>query len=555
MTDNGLDAPVGAVARDVNALKAWRLMLGMEIPGTPKDDEQTNKDTKQNGDQKPPTPQKGSKSAPRQGKPPAASKQGTRPSAPPKPQKSSKPGQEGEPEPQDGDNADEAEANESNDGNDTGNGEGARSTEGDGDSGEGEDGNPSGGRPGDRPAEAQDGEGAVEGAEQDGESSSGTGANPKRKVSQKEVDRLEKALDHLHKGEQEGNGQSDGKGGKPGGKPGKGHSMSTPEWLKEIGELFPKNVKPQLEKQLIEKIGLKKALENKELMQNIEPDMELTKLLLNNKSLLNNDTKEVARKIIEKTVEEVTRKLKTQIEQTMAGAIRRTKHSPRKIWRNLDLKRTIRKNMQNWDGPSGRLMVDKVHYFQADKKNVATHIVICVDQSGSMVDSLVYSAIIAAIFAGIKTFKTSLVLFDTKVVDVSAMASKPVDLLMSTHLGGGTDIAAGIELSTKLMTDKAKTLFVLVSDMEDVTNDMRAQYGGAYSKAGNKKDFVQLIGDLTSQGVRCLGIGALDYGGTTGRFDARNAALLQKVGCPVMSCQPEDLPKLIDAVLSKRKVT
>src|SRR5262249_1414958 len=152
------------------------------------------------------------------------------------------------------------------------------------------------------------------------------------------------------------------------------------------------------------------------------------------------------------------KKLKIQIESAITGAIRRDKHSPRRVYRNLDLKRTIRRNLHNYDAKSERLLVDRVYFHAAERKNRPWHVIIAADQSGSMLDSAIFSAVMASIFAGIPSVRTSLFLFDTEIADLSDMVGQPVDVLLSIQLGGGTDITKALQFANQLVRQPAKSI-------------------------------------------------------------------------------------------------
>ena len=216
--------------------------------------------------------------------------------------------------------------------------------------------------------------------------------------------------------------------------------------------------------ELIRRKGIEKLLEHEGLLKKVEADTELVKTLLTHKNLLTPKTRALARKVIDKVVNELKKRLETQIEQTLLGAIRRDRHSPRRIFRNLDLKTTLRRNLKNWDDERERLLIDKVSYFAAEKHKRPWHIIVCVDQSGSMMESTIFSAVMASIFAELPAFKTSLVLYDTRLVDLSNQLGSPVDTLMSAQLGGGNDTPLALRYCQKLLREPARTILVLISD-------------------------------------------------------------------------------------------
>ena len=86
----------------------------------------------------------------------------------------------------------------------------------------------------------------------------------------------------------------------------------------------------------------------------------------------------------------------------------------------------------------------------------------------------------ASIFAELPAVKTSLVLFDTQVVDLSDQVGQPVDVLLSMQLGGGTDITQALQYAEQLVREPARTIVVLITDFYEgrAENDLvRADRG------------------------------------------------------------------------------
>src|SRR5919202_443377 len=208
--------------------------------------------------------------------------------------------------------------------------------------------------------------------------------------------------------------------------------------------------KEVLERELVHRRGVAELLERPDLLERLEPNVELVKTLLTHKDLLNPQTRVLARKVIDKVVQELRDKLKVQVQSALTGALRRDRHSPRRVYRNLDLPTTLRRNLKNYDADSGKLLVDRLFFFAAERKNRPWHVIVTVDQSGSMLDSAIFSAVMASIFAELPSLRTSLVLFDTEVVDLSGQVGQPVDVLLSVQLGGGTDITRALQYAQQL---------------------------------------------------------------------------------------------------------
>jgi Mg-chelatase subunit ChlD len=315
---------------------------------------------------------------------------------------------------------------------------------------------------------------------------------------------------------------------------GRGSSVLTvPRWVDLVSELFPHSAKEVLERELVRRRGIGELLEKPELLEKIEPNMELVKTLLTHKDLLNPKTRILARKIIEKVVNELKDKLKVQVEQAITGAIRRDRHSPRKVFRNLDLKTTLRRNLQNYDGERGKLLVDRLWFYAAERKKRPWHVIVVVDQSGSMLDSAIFSAIMASIFAELPAVRTSLILFDTQVVDLSDQVGQPVDVLLSIQLGGGTDITLALQYAAQLVREPARSIVVLITD---------------FFEGRPESELVRQVRTMDESGVRMIGLGALGYDSRPA-YNKSTAAKLRKVGMDVLVCTPEKLAECMAQII------
>jgi len=288
-----------------------------------------------------------------------------------------------------------------------------------------------------------------------------------------------------------------------------------------------------MQKELVRRRGIAEIMEKPELLEKIEPNLELVKTLLTHRDLLNPKTRVLARKIIEKVVEELKRKMQVQVEQAITGAIRRDRHSPRKVFRNLDLKTTIRRNLKNYDEKMGKLLVDRVYFYAAERKKKPWHVIVVVDQSGSMLESAIFSAVMASIFAELPAVKTSLVLFDTEVVDLSDQVGQPVDVLLSIQLGGGTEITKGLMYANELVRQPSRTIVVLITD---------------FYEGRPESDLVAQTRLMADGGVRMIGLGALGYDARPA-YNKPTALKLRKVGMDILVCTPEKLAECMAEII------
>lgn len=316
-------------------------------------------------------------------------------------------------------------------------------------------------------------------------------------------------------------------GGKSGSRSGgrSGSALTVPAWVDEVNELFPRQAQEVLQRELVKRRGIQQILDQPELLEKVEPNVELVKTLLTHKELLNEKTRGLARRIIEDVVEQLKRRMQVQVESAITGAIRRDRHSPRRSFRNLDLRTTLRRNLDNFDRESGRLLVDQLYFFAAERRRRPWHIIIAVDQSGSMLDSAIFSTVMASIFFELPAVRTSLFLFDTQVVDLSDKVGQPVDVLLSVQLGGGTNIAQAMRYASQVVREPARSIVVLITD---------------FYEGGSEQDLVRQTGDLAQAGVRMIGLGALGYDARPA-YNKTLARKLRKVGMDVLVCTPEKL--------------
>ena len=309
--------------------------------------------------------------------------------------------------------------------------------------------------------------------------------------------------------------------------------LTVPDWVDAVNELFPRQSKEVMQRELVRRRGIADLMEKPELLEKIEPNLELVKTLLTNRELMNPKTRVLARKIIDQVVQELKRKMQVQVEQAITGALRKDRHSPRRVFRNLDLKTTLRRNLRNFDGESGKLLVDQLFFFAAERKKKPWHVIVVVDQSGSMLESAIFSAVMASIFAELPAVKTSLVLFDTQVVDLTDQVGQPVDVLLSIQLGGGTDITRALMYANGLVRQPARTIVVLITD---------------FYEGRAEGDLVAQARLMADGGLRMIGLGALGYDARPA-YNKTTAGKLRKVGMDILVCTPERLAESMAEII------
>jgi hypothetical protein len=307
-----------------------------------------------------------------------------------------------------------------------------------------------------------------------------------------------------------------------------------PEWLGALREFFRHDVIALVQKDAIEKKGLTQLLFEPETLPFLEKNVELVATLLSARGLVPDQAREAARAIVREVVEEVRKKLEIEVRTAVLGAVRRDRTSPLRIARNIDWRRTIRQNLKGWDGERRRLVPERFHFWANQRKRHEWDVAILVDQSGSMAESVVYSSIMAAIFASIDVLRTRLLFFDTEIVDVTPLLDDPVEVLFTSQLGGGTDIHRAVAYAQEHFIERPdKTLLLLVSDL----------YEG-----GDQAGLVARMRQLVDSRVKVVCLLALS---DTGRpaYDHQMAARLAEMKIPCFGCTPKLLPPVIDRVM------
>src|SRR5438105_7092871 len=271
--------------------------------------------------------------------------------------------------------------------------------------------------------------------------------------------------------------------------------LTIPEWLHDVRELFPSDTVEIIERHALDRYGMTELVTDEEVLQKLEPNYELLKAVLSFKHLMQGKVLETARQIVRKVIEELRRKLARQVRAVLWGRLNRLRRSRLKVFRNLDWHRTIRANLKNYDKKRKRLILEKLLFFSRIEHHMPWHIIMAVDCSGSMMDSVIYSAVMAGIFKGLPALRVTLVAFDTSVVDLTDHVDDPTELLMNVQLGGGTDIAGALGYCETRVQSPTRTIVVLVTD---------------FFEGGSAPQLLASIKRLREAGVRVLGLAALD---------------------------------------------
>jgi Mg-chelatase subunit ChlD len=347
--------------------------------------------------------------------------------------------------------------------------------------------------------------------------------------------RMDRVLEYLYGREYAKRGVRRDGSGEPGGREGgSGPSiLYLPDWLAEVRELFPRDTVEIVEKHALERYGMTELVTDPQVLAKLEPNYELLKNVLTFKGMMQGEVLQVARSIIRRVVEELRRRLASDIRRVLWGRLSRRHRSNLKVAKNLDVRRTIRDNLKHYDPQRKRIMLQRLHFFSRVQQHSPWHVIIAVDCSGSMVDSVIYSAVMAGIFKGLPSMKVSLVAFDTSVVDLSDQVDDPAELLMSVQLGGGTNIGGALGYCQTLVSNPSKTMLVLVTDF----------FEGAPPNL-----MLTAIHQLREAGVRVLGLAALDEKSEP-VYDKEMAQRCVAAGAEVAALTPQRLAEWIGRIL------
>lgn len=305
-------------------------------------------------------------------------------------------------------------------------------------------------------------------------------------------------------------------------------------WLGDIREYFPASVVQVMQHDAIERLDMKRLMMEPEMLESLQPDIHLVADLIALSHAIPAKTRDTARQVVRKVVESLMAKLTEPTRQAVMGALNRSVRNRRPRHNDIDWPRTIRANLKNYQ-PAYRTIVPEVRYGFGRKRQSMRQLVLCIDQSGSMAASVVYSAIFGAVMATLPAVSTSLVVFDTAVVDLTEQLDDPVDLLFSTRLGGGTDINRAVAYCQQLIHSPQDTIFVLISDL----------YEG-----GVEAEFMKRAGSLAASGVQFIALLALSDEGRPA-FNADLAAQLAAIGVPAFACTPDKFPELMAAAIQR----
>ena len=325
---------------------------------------------------------------------------------------------------------------------------------------------------------------------------------------------------------------------------GAGKGASSPQisrWLGDVRTLFDKDIVKIIQSDAMERCGLKQLIFEPELLENIEPDMHMASMILTLKDQIPKQSKENAREFIRKIVEQINALLETDLKRAVTASINRKLHSPIPSASALDFQTTIRKGIKDYNTKLKKIIPQKYYFFERSATTAANKytVILDIDQSGSMGESVIYSSIMSCILASMSAIKTKVVAFDTNIVDLSEKCEDPIDLLFGFTLGGGTDIEKSIKYCTKYIENPKKTIFFLISDLEE---------------GGNRAGLLRRLTQMKEDGVIVICLLAISDSGKP-YYDANMAQRIANNGIPCFAAAPQMLPRLLEKAMKNEDMS
>ena len=314
-------------------------------------------------------------------------------------------------------------------------------------------------------------------------------------------------------------------------------SPNVSRWLGDIRTFFPASVVQVMQQDALKRLNLTQMLFEKEMLENIEADVHLVATLMTLSRVIPDKTKDTARQVVQKVVDELVKKLAEPTRQAITGSLNRSIRNSRPRHNEINWGATILKNLKHYQ-PEYQTIIPESRVGYGRKRSSLKDVILCLDQSGSMGSSVVYSGIFGSVMASIPAIKTKMVVFDTAVADLTEELTDPVELLFGVQLGGGTDINAALTYCQQIVTKPTDTVLVLITDL----------YEG-----GNVNEMRRRAVELVTAGVQLVVLLALNDDGAPS-YDHRNAQFLADLGVPVFACTPDKFPDLMAAALTKQDV-
>jgi len=327
--------------------------------------------------------------------------------------------------------------------------------------------------------------------------------------------------------------------GKRGQQFGKGHGSLDPtqmtaiNWLGKARALFPRAVFETLQAHALDRYELTDLLSDPKTLESLQPNPDLLRVVLSFHGRAQPQVKEKLRDIAQQVIKELMARLKAEIERAFSGRRDRFRRSKLASAANFDWRATIRANLATYDPDRQRIIAERLYFNSRQRRRLRWRVILCVDQSGSMTDSIIHSAVMAAILTGLPGIDVNLVLFDTSVVDLSDRMADPLETLLSVQLGGGTDIGKAVSYCETLVRDPDRTILVLITD---------------FCEGAPARPLYSAVARLAEARVKMIGLTALDDIGVA-EYDAPIATRLANLGMHVGAMTPNRLADWLAAII------
>ena len=306
-------------------------------------------------------------------------------------------------------------------------------------------------------------------------------------------------------------------------------ALTAVDWLDEIHRLFPRVTVERLERDAVERYGINEIVTDPDVLERVEPSTSLLRAVLRTKHLMNPHVLTLARRIVDTVVRDLLRRLQPEVQAAFHGT-RSRRPSNFKQSRDFDFRGTVRANLQHYQPEQRRILIEQPRFHSRIRRNLRQwQLILVVDQSGSMVGSVIHSAVTAACLWSLPGLKTHLIAFDTSVVDLTQDVTDPVELLMKVQLGGGTDIAKAVAYAEGLVDNPRRAIVAVISD---------------FYEGGDPFRLVRSVRSLVNQGTVVLALAALDEEAHPA-FDRALAQRLANEGAHVGAMTPGELAAFV----------
>ncbi|WP_260842276.1 VWA domain-containing protein [Paenarthrobacter nicotinovorans] len=320
-----------------------------------------------------------------------------------------------------------------------------------------------------------------------------------------------------------------------------GMASSSPRvarWLGDIRGYFPSSVVQVMQADAMDRLGLRQLLLEPEMLRTVQPDINLVSTLVGLGKVIPEASKETARSVVRQVTKELEDRLRAKTVQAVSGALNRSARTRRPRHRDIDWNRTIAANLKHYQAEYRTVVPERLLGHARRSTEIQREIILCIDQSGSMAESVVYSSVFGAVLSSLPAVNTRLVVFDTEVVDLTDDLDDPVDVLFGVQLGGGTDINRALAYCQGQITKPTETILVLISDL----------YEG-----GIAEEMLRRAASIVGGGTTMIALLALSDSGHPS-FDSQHAAALAGIGVPAFACTPDLFPEMMAAAIERRDI-